>query len=139
MKFKYNLASNVAVPLLTPSENGQEVIFDADNKLAIAGCLDYRVSPVPNPTVPLLNLGEHGQKAVFNANTKLAIAGSMDDRAAPASNRYNPELLHRWYVCNTYAGNLHITLAWTLGQAAPQNPTCEKVDVVRVFAYNMDG
>lgn len=37
------------------------------------------------------------------------------------------------YICTTYAGYLYQTLAWTLGNAPPENPTCQKVDVQRLF------
>ena len=96
MELAYNPASNVAVPLLTPSENGQEVAFDSEGKLAIA---QY-----------------------------------IDDTLAPAANPYNPKLLYRWSVCTTYEGYTYTTLGWTLGKDAPQNPTCQEVDVVRVYA-----
>jgi hypothetical protein len=95
MQLVYNPASNVAVPMLTPSYSGLEVAFDADNKLAIAQYIDDTEAPSPNP--------------------------------------YNAQLLYRWYVCTTYDGYTYTTLAWALGKFAPQNPTCEKVDVVRVF------
>jgi hypothetical protein len=96
MELIYNPASNVAVPLLTPSENGQEAAFDNDNKLSIAQYIDDTMAGSPNP--------------------------------------YNPKLLYRWYVCTTYEGYTYQTLAWVLGSGAPQNPTCVKVDVLRVFS-----
>jgi hypothetical protein len=95
MQLAYNAASNVAVPLLTPSEDFQEIAFDSANLLAI-----------PN---------------------------YIDDRLTGSSTPYHPELYYRWYVCTTNVGYTYETLAWTLGDAPPQNPTCVKVDVVRVF------
>lgn len=97
MELAYNPASNVAVPMLTPSISGQEVGFDKDNKLFIAQYVDDTKEPSTSPP-------------------------------------YNPMPLYRWYVCTTYEGYTYTTLAWALGSAAPQNPTCKKVDVVRVFA-----
>lgn len=96
MELVYNPASNVAVPLVTPSENGQEVAFDDQNMLAIAQYIDDTLAGSPNP--------------------------------------YNPKLLYRWYVCTTYEGYTYQTLAWVLGNGTPQNPTCVKVDVLRVFS-----
>lgn len=37
------------------------------------------------------------------------------------------------YICDTYYGYRYTTLAWVLGNAPPQNPTCCAVDVVRQF------
>lgn len=96
MQLTYNPASNVAVPMLTPSEGGQEVAFDANNKLTIPQYIDDTQAPAPNP--------------------------------------YVPKPLYRWYVCTTYEGYTYTTLAWALGKDVPQNPTCQKVDVVRVFS-----
>ncbi|TVY33463.1 hypothetical protein LOCC1_G007636 [Lachnellula occidentalis] len=87
--------SNVAVPLLQPSESGQLVSFDAHNKLVITRYLDD-TKPLPN---------------------------------------YSSKPLSNWYACTTYAGYLYQTLAWVVGteHAKPQNPTCQKVEVIRVF------
>jgi hypothetical protein len=42
---------------------------------------------------------------------------------------------YRWYVCTTLVTSYtYSTLAWVLGSHSPQNPSCVKVDVVRVFA-----
>ncbi|TVY36589.1 hypothetical protein LSUB1_G007001 [Lachnellula subtilissima] len=87
--------SNVAVPLLEPSEEGQLVAFDADNKLVIMRTVDD-TQPLPN---------------------------------------YSSKALSNWYACTTDSGYLYQTLAWVVGTetAVPQNPTCQKVEVVRVF------
>ncbi|KAF4628641.1 hypothetical protein G7Y89_g9516 [Cudoniella acicularis] len=93
MDFSYNPASNVAVPLFTPSETGTNVAFDERNRMNLQQYLDD-TKPLPN---------------------------------------YAVKPLYRWYVCTTYAGYLYQTLAWVMGDGKPENPTCQKVDVVRVF------
>lgn len=89
------VTSNVAVPLLQPSDEGQVVAFDADNKLVILRSSDD-TKPLPN---------------------------------------YSSTPLSNWYACTTDSGYLYQTLAWVVGTetAVPQNPTCQKVEVVRVF------
>ena len=54
MELAYNPASNVAVPLLTPSDNGQEVAFDSAGKLAIPQYIDDTQAPSANPYNPKL-------------------------------------------------------------------------------------
>jgi len=59
----------------------------------------------------------------------------MDDRLAP---NWKPtsanETVNRWFVCDTWAPAPYQrrSVVWGLGEAEPQNPTCVKVDVVRV-------
>ena len=58
----------------------------------------------------------------------------LDDTQKPPTS-VNGKKLYRWHTCMTYyTGYTYQTLAWQLGEAAPQNPTCEKVTVKRVFA-----
>ncbi|TVY85578.1 hypothetical protein LSUE1_G000088 [Lachnellula suecica] len=93
MQLSYTPSSNVAVPLLEPSDDGTLVAFDDENKLTILSYQDD-TKPLPNYAV---------------------------------TPTYN------WYVCTTYVGYLYQTLAWVVGNAEPQNPTCQKVDVLRIF------
>jgi hypothetical protein len=92
MSLSFNPVSNVAIPLLTPSNSGTQVAFRED---------------------------------------KLFIPGYSDDLLSTPNNA--PKDYNRWYVCETNAGYLYTTLAWVMGDTTPQNPTCQKVDVVRVF------
>jgi hypothetical protein len=61
----------------------------------------------------------------------------MDDRLAP---NWRPaavnETYNRWFVCTTWAPAPYqrTSVVWGLGEAQPQNPTCVKVDVVKVAA-----
>jgi hypothetical protein len=93
MSLSTNPTTNVAVPLLQPSQNGQPVGFDKDDFLFIQG---------------------------------------LDDSVAPL-NMTNVVQFQRWAVCTTYVGYKYDTLAWTLGAGEPENPTCHKVKVKRVF------
>jgi hypothetical protein len=94
MQFSYNPTSNVAVPLLTPSESGQTIAFrDKDNLMAVPGYIDDTVTP---PAYHMVNY-------------------------------------YRWYICDTNAGYNYVTAAWVLGDKPPQNPSCQKVDILRVF------
>jgi hypothetical protein len=71
----------------------------------------------------------------FDQNSLMNIQASQDDRLEPANEALAaPEVLYRWYICNTYfTGYMYSGLTWVLGDGEPQNPTCQKVDVERVF------
>ena len=73
-----------------------------------------------------------GTLVQFDKSGKLFISGYVDDTVNPI-NTHKVKNYYRWYMCNTYYGYLYNTLAWTLGDGKPQNPSCQKVDVVRVF------
>ena len=93
LSLSYNPSSNVAIPLLEPSESGQTVAFKDDDLMGITQYLDDTVTP-------------------------------------PA---YNVKTLYRWYICQTNAGYAYTTAAWVLGDGVPQNPSCVKADIKRVF------
>ena len=71
----------------------------------------------------------------FDKQDLLNILVSQDDMLEPGFEYLqNPKALYRWYICQTYYTEYHYTaLTWVMGTHSPQNPTCEKVDVKRVF------
>ncbi|KAG9237457.1 hypothetical protein BJ875DRAFT_453764 [Amylocarpus encephaloides] len=92
MRFQYNDASNVAIPLFFPGNS------------------DYNA----------VNFTEAGVMNIL----------SYQDDTKPLPN-YSGGPLCRWYICTTYYGYLYQTLAWVMGEGKPQNPTCQKVEVIR--------
>lgn len=61
------------------------------------------------------------------------IQSYLDDTKSPPDSQH-AHALYRWYVCNSnFEGYTYKTLGWVLGNGKPQNPSCEKVDVKRVF------
>ena len=93
MEFSYNPASNVAVPLFTPSAGGQEIAFNEDQLGVVTFSDDTITPPAEVPTF----------------------------------------YFDRWYICETNAGYDYITLAWVLGDTTPENPSCVKAFINRVF------
>ncbi|KIW07396.1 uncharacterized protein PV09_02238 [Verruconis gallopava] len=78
----------------------------------------------------------NAQQFTFDTNGRLVMSAPiMDDALAP---NWQPapanSTVNRWYVCDTWAPAPYRTTAivWGLGRDAPQNPTCQKVDVVKV-------
>ncbi|KAE8452966.1 hypothetical protein EG329_012153 [Mollisiaceae sp. DMI_Dod_QoI] len=82
-----NIATNLGLPLLEPSEDGTEVGFDQDNWMYIMGSSDHLT--------------------------------------------WQP--YYRWYACTTVTSYTYQLLNWVYGDGQPENPTCYKVDVLRVF------
>jgi hypothetical protein len=58
----------------------------------------------------------------------------QDDTVSPPT-YYSPNLqLESWYICLTRWSYLYSTLSWKMGVTGePQNPSCQKVEVTRVF------
>jgi hypothetical protein len=95
--------------------------------------LQLSYNPTSNVAVPLFSPSESGQPIGFDDDDLLYISGYFDDRVQPLNLSGPAVPYYRWYVCDTYAGYAYRTLAWGLGEAAPQNPSCVKVDVKRKF------
>lgn len=94
--------------------------------------LIFDYNPTSNVAVPLFYPQESGQLVAFDNNDLLNLQGYTDDTTSPIT---TAEIFtyYRWYTCATYVGYSYTTLAWALGNAAPENPSCVKVDVKRIF------
>lgn len=99
----------------------------------IPSALTLSANPVSNVAVPLFFPGDdNAVQLAFDKNNHLNIQGYVDDTVYPPAT--GTKAYYRWYICNTQAGYAYTTLAWVYGNKAPENPTCRKVDVKRVFA-----
>lgn len=88
--------------------------------------------PTSNVAVPLFQPTESGLGVGFDADNKLFIPQYVDDSQHTLV--YKTSRIYRWAICNTDAGYFYTTLAWIMGPHSAENPSCQKVDVVRVFA-----
>ncbi|KAH6642660.1 hypothetical protein C7974DRAFT_328184 [Boeremia exigua] len=62
------------------------------------------------------------------------IEAVQDDTVSPPVYFKPIRKVKNWYVCYTRWSYLYYTLAWKVGLTGqPQNPSCQKVDVIRVF------
>ncbi|KIW00351.1 uncharacterized protein PV09_08063 [Verruconis gallopava] len=87
-----------------------------------------------NVAHPIFSPSEVGTAVAFDSKNLLNIQSYIDDTVTPpvagAFKAY-----YRWYICMTYFGGYtYQTLNWVLGSYPPQNPSCQKVDIQRVFA-----
>lgn len=89
-------------------------------------------NPTSNVAVPLFGPGgDSGTFVGFDKANKMFIAQYLDDSIVPPA--YVPKAVYRWAICKTNAGYYYTTLAWIMGSHSSDNPTCQKVDIVRVF------
>ncbi|KAI5360511.1 hypothetical protein Slin14017_G086860 [Septoria linicola] len=67
----------------------------------------------------------------FDKSNKLYVPSYYDDTVSPPKQGTETALYH-WYICNyAYAAYGYETLNFVTGNGKPQNPSCQKVDVVR--------
>ena len=94
--------------------------------------LQLEPQPTTNVAVPLFFPGDQGFASFgFDQEDKLYVLGYLDNTVSPPV--YKTQGYYHWYACITNAGYVYQTLAWTVGSGAPENPSCQKVDVKRVF------
>ena len=94
--------------------------------------LELSYNPSSNVAVPLFTPSESGLEVSFKSDNYLGIPTFLDDTVSPPA--YKEGVDYRWYICETNAGYVYTTLAWVLGKGKPQNPSCVKADIKRVFA-----
>jgi hypothetical protein len=93
--------------------------------------LFYTISS--NVALPLFQPAEYGLYLGFDDEEFLGVPSYVDDTVTPPTYA-NGTFLQRWAICETYyTGYTYTTLAWIMGEAEPQNPSCQKVQVKRVF------
>lgn len=71
----------------------------------------------------------------FKDCDNMYIKGYTDDTVSPPA-YWDDETskLENWYICLTRYSYLYTTLSWKVGVTGePQNPSCQKVEVKRVF------
>lgn len=70
----------------------------------------------------------------FEEDGCLYIQADRDDTVTPPA-YFNPSRhVKNWYVCLTRYSYTYTTLSWKVGlTGTPQNPTCQKVDVIRIW------
>jgi hypothetical protein len=111
MNFWYDPYTNIVMGFFQPLDIAENI---DPNRLMFAGTNE--------------GYGENNETLVMRGPV-------LDDRLAPnwappAANA----TIDRWHVCKTWppAPYQRTSVVWALGDAAPQNPTCVKVEVVRV-------
>ena len=95
--------------------------------------MSFYHDPSTNVALPLFEPGYTGQYVSFDSSDQMYVTSNLDDTVTPPNSLHNHKL-YRWYVCETnFEGYVYKTLSWVLGKSPPENPSCTKIEVVRVF------
>jgi hypothetical protein len=105
------------LPALPPIHSSLNFFFDSTTDL----------------TLPIIEPGSSNHLFAFDSSDEMTVQGYVhwDTNPPTPGPTYG---LKRWYACKTYySGYQYENLAWAMGPREPENPTCEKVTVKRVF------
>lgn len=95
--------------------------------------MQFYYDPSTNVALPLFEPTETGQQVGFDSTNRMHVQSYLNDTANPPTST-QVHGYYRWYVCSTnFEGYVYQTLAWVMGNGKPENPSCEKVDVIRKF------
>ncbi|KAL9107015.1 MAG: hypothetical protein Q9227_008051 [Pyrenula ochraceoflavens] len=131
--YRFNYSASSTAPDPSPSTQGYVVYELRGGNFDIFEPLGLSYNPASNVAVPLFYPdNDIATSMAFDENDLLNIQSYIDDTTDPPT--LGQKGYYRWYVCTTYAGYTYQTLAWVLGPNEPENPTCTKVDVKRIFA-----
>ncbi|KAI0007462.1 hypothetical protein F4779DRAFT_591787 [Xylariaceae sp. FL0662B] len=83
-------------------------------------------------------LNTDGASVAFTAEDLMALPSSVNDALAqpvPFEGTNGVTFFdNRWAICHTYwVGYEYVALQWVLGNQSPQNPSCQSVNVKRVW------
>lgn len=132
--FNFNTSDQAVTPNATLGAPGWVTYLLRGGNFNESEPLGLYINPTTNVALPLFYPGgELATTMSFDSNNLLNIQGYIDDTQNPPTSG-DTVAYYRWYSCTTYyTGYTYVTLAWVLGEGNPQNPTCVKVDVKRVF------
>lgn len=84
---------------------------------------------------PIIRPGNSTAVAVsFTSGGCMYFPKYQDDTVSPPVYISPPKKIENWYTCLTKWSYLYVTLSWKVGvKGDPQNPSCEKVKVIREF------
>jgi len=101
----------------------------------VSSVMEFSISVSSNVAQPIFQPSDsldNGALVAFDGDGKMNIQSYIDDTVYPQVEE--TVTFYRWYACITdFLGYQYRTLAWMIGPGQPENPTCVKVDVLRVF------
>ena len=131
--FQFNTTSNEVVGNPFAGITGQITYLLRGGNFNLSEPLTLQYSTSSNVALPIFEPADYGTYMAFDKAGKLNIQDYVDDTVYPP-NTSKTTAYYRWYACHTYyTGYQYTTLAWVLGPNRPENPTCVKVDVKRLF------
>jgi hypothetical protein len=135
--FNFNSSIYAQAPSNDPSLGVPGILtwfLPASNLGPVPSSAYFSNDPSTNLAVPILQTGSSNpQLLAFNDCDELILQSYIDWTANPPK-EVEPYGLNRWYACKTLLlGYEYDNLAWGLGAEIPDDPTCVKVDVTRVW------
>jgi hypothetical protein len=132
--FHFNTSSESFTPNASLGTPGI-LTYNLPSKPEIPSAVQFNYDPTTNAALPLLEPGEEGaQQLAFDEHDQLNVQGSINYSSSPPKQLDGVKAYYRWYACETlFLGYQYRTLVWGLGRAKPENPTCVKVGVKRVW------
>ena len=102
---------------------------------SVSSGMQLSLPPSTNVGIALFYPGPTDSSYVsFDKQNHMYIQSYYDDTVNPPASTGEVVKLDRWYIClYNYTGYLYNVLSWVYGIGEPQNPTCQKVCVERVF------
>lgn len=133
--FNFNTSTDSFIPNATIGIPGILTWTLETSSINVPSSVYFNYDPTTDTALPILTPGqERPQILAFDDQDRLNVQGYVDWTSNPPNSTGSVEAYYRWYACQTYyAGYSYRTLAWGLGASAPENPTCVRVGVKRVF------
>jgi hypothetical protein len=110
-------------------------ILRAGGNLTVPSAMFLALDETSNVANPTFYPGTDKSTLVaFEEDGCLYINANRDDTVSPPSVFYPSRHVKNWYICLTRYSYTYTTLSWKVGlTGTPQNPSCQKVDIVRVY------
>ncbi|KAF3000831.1 hypothetical protein E8E13_006841 [Curvularia kusanoi] len=134
--FYHNVSSYANQPAGATNTDGPlSWILRAGGNLTVPSAMYLSLSSASNVANPTFSPGTEKYDVIaFNKDGSAYISVGLDDTVSPPT-YFSPNLkVNNWYICLTRWSYQYYTLSWKVGLTGePQNPSCQKVDVVRIF------
>ncbi|KAH6633586.1 hypothetical protein C7974DRAFT_393058 [Boeremia exigua] len=133
--FNFNTSTDPFTPNATLGTPGILTWTLKTTSLDVPSSVYFNNDPTTDSAIPILTPGqENPQLLAFDDQDRLNVQGYIDWTANPPNSTGTTVAYYRWYACQTYFGGYsYRTLAWGFGNEKPENPTCVKTGVKRIF------
>jgi hypothetical protein len=132
--YYFNYSTSVVTPNETLGTPGYVTWVLHGGNFNESQALELFYTAASDIAMPMFGLGQETSMA-FDDKDMLNIQYYVDDTVTPPK-AGDSKAFYNWYACTTYfEGYTYNTLAWLVGDGSgkPQNPSCVKVGVKRVF------
>jgi hypothetical protein len=128
--YTFNTSSNSVSYNASIGETGYLTYELSGGNFNVSEPMALSYDPTTNIAAPLFSPAQLGGTLVaFDCNENMNIQGYVNENTSPLTE----VPYYRWYVCTTFKGYTYNTLVWTMGAGEPEDPSCVKVEVQRVF------